>query len=333
MVSRTDRLDWQTPIADERGFPTPYFIRQWELQFFVNNDAAQALETATEAQETANLAKTTADAAQADATQALSDAADAQATADAAETAAADNASDISDILNISFNAGTGLTASGDLSSGPVSYGLANTAVSAGTYGSGTMVPVFTVDAQGRLTAASQTPVSGGGGSGGAQLVAAIRDDGTIPDTTNAAAKGMIIIPIVDVDLHAIYISGQAENGDDYVGYCCELNGSDVVQSVSATGTFTASFSHTIGYIPTFFGSPVSLTAGTRYFVGVANATDGDSSAFLAIEAPTSSETCYLNGPFRTIDGAYLAAMTPAVSDTISTLSTHICLSLVYEVA
>lgn len=57
------------------------------------------------------------------------------------------------------LNAGTGLTGGGDLSADRT-FALATSGVSAGTYGSGTVVPVIAVDAYGRITSASTTTVT-----------------------------------------------------------------------------------------------------------------------------------------------------------------------------
>jgi len=62
---------------------------------------------------------------------------------------------------SVSLIAGTGISATGlgDLTASRT-INLANTAVVAGTYGSATQVATFTVDAQGRLTAASNVAIS-----------------------------------------------------------------------------------------------------------------------------------------------------------------------------
>lgn len=63
------------------------------------------------------------------------------------------------------INAGVGLDGGGSLAA-DITIDLANTAVVPGTYGDATHVGQFTVDQQGRITGATNVPVSGGGGGG-----------------------------------------------------------------------------------------------------------------------------------------------------------------------
>ena len=86
-----------------------------------------------------------------------------------------DTGVDTVDLLTdtLSFTGGTGVETS--VTDGDVEIILSDTTVSAGTYGSASLVPTFTVDAQGRITSAStsfvSTNVTVGGDTGSGNIV------------------------------------------------------------------------------------------------------------------------------------------------------------------
>ena len=82
---------------------------------------------------------------------------------------------------------GTGISVSGTSDEGNViTVGLTNTAVTPSTYGNATVVPIITVDAQGRITSASNVVIAATGGGGGGGTT-------NYSDLTNKPAANIIL--------------------------------------------------------------------------------------------------------------------------------------------
>ena len=170
-------LNGNSSIVDSKGNPKPEFI------LLIN----------------ALLGRTTGDA--------LSVAQAAKATADAA-------AANVAALATHDIVPGTGLDGGGPLSDVHINLALADTAVAPGTYGDATHVGQFTVDQQGRLTAAGNVPIAGGGGGGFTVLF----------DTVLTAAAATVNIPSISqafTDLRLIVRAGRNGGGADYFGVQC----------------------------------------------------------------------------------------------------------------
>ena len=156
---------------------------------------------------------------------------------------AGDSGTDAVAILSdtLTFTGDTGITTT--VSDNDVSIDLDDTAVTPGEYGSSTQIPIFTVDQQGRLTAASEVNVAGVTGltytSANNNLRVATSDGSTFDQTITAATssvKGVASFDSGDFDVS----SGAVSLKDATTGAVLAVSGTSNEVNVSrSNGTVT----------------------------------------------------------------------------------------------
>jgi hypothetical protein len=180
----------------------------------------------------------------------------------AGDTGTADTVDLLTDTLTFSGQSGITTVRTVD---NTVHFDLDDTAVTPGSYGSATAIPTFTVDAQGRLTAASSAsiattlafddnnPATTGAGSldlltdtlnfnGGTGVTT------TIDDTTNTVAFeiGQDVSTTADVTFNDVTVNGTLSS-DDVTAATMTASGNVIVQgNLTVNGTTTSVNSNTV---------------------------------------------------------------------------------------
>jgi hypothetical protein len=198
---------------------------------------------------------------------------------------------------SLTVTAGTGLSGGGAVSlGGSTTLNLANTTVTANSYGSASKVATFTVDAQGRLTAAGSTDIaiSGGAVSGGTASIDITGNAGTV--TNGVYTTGSYANPSWITSLAGSKITGNISgNAANVTGLVAVTNGGTGLTTAGGTANralYTANGSaFTVGLLPNaaLANASLTITAGTGLSGGGLVALGGSTSLTLASSGVTPS--------------------------------------------
>ena len=166
-----------------------------------------------------------------------------------------------------------------------ISATLANTGVSAATYGSTTAVPVLTVDSKGRITSATTAAVgtaltvTGDSGSEDINLLTeGLAITGGDNLTSSAASNGVAISLDNDISITTAAVSGVVTAGGGFVG---DVTG-DLTGDVTSTGLISAAHINASG-VTTATGGFVGNVQGNINSTGLSTVTNLEVGGYVSI--------------------------------------------------
>lgn len=159
---------------------------------------------------------------------------------------------------------------------GNTSFGLATTAVTAGSYGSGSLVPVITVDAYGRLTAAttaavSYTEVDGSVTNEGSLTVAAGTDTTSIVNSNTSGSTGVTFtagtgLSITEVGNVITYANTSAGTVTSVAATAPAAGFSISGSPITGAGTFVFSLSDDLAGLEAMSNSGFVVRTSTNHY-------------------------------------------------------------------
>ena len=174
---------------------------------------------------------------------------------------------------------------SGDVTSSGNALTLVNSGTNTGNFGSGTTVPIITVDSKGRITSVSSTLITGGSAGTGSTTYNRVTTTGTAGQTLISS------IPHTTGYLQ-VYLNGMMLPANDYTSNAS--NSSIVITSPLRAGDIVDSFAYTTTIANNLSPGTTGGSAGTVLYQSAANTTSNTSvgtSGYLLTSAGTGQPT------------------------------------------